>query len=77
MALELNKQLMAFIDVVKYKSFVEAANRRDMLPSLLSRQIKSLEDKLGVILLKRTTRALSLTEAGESFRTGLSTGVEG
>ncbi|MBC7006092.1 LysR family transcriptional regulator [Photobacterium sp. BZF1] len=65
MAIELNKQLMAFVDVVKFESFAEAAKHRDMLPSLLSRNIKSLEDKLGVVLLKRTTRALSLTEAGE------------
>ncbi|QFT12915.1 LysR family transcriptional regulator [Vibrio sp. THAF190c] len=67
MAIELNKQLMAFVDVVKYESFVEAAKHRDMLPSLLSRNIKALEDKLGVVLLKRTTRALSLTEAGEEI----------
>ncbi|HHF0522396.1 TPA: LysR family transcriptional regulator [Vibrio alginolyticus] len=67
MAIELNKQLMAFIDVVKFESFVEAAKHRDMLPSLLSRNIKALEDKLGVVLLKRTTRALSLTEAGEEI----------
>lgn len=65
MAIELNKQLMAFIDVVKYQSFAEAAKHRDMLPSLLSRNIKELEQKLGVVLLKRTTRALSLTQAGE------------
>ncbi|MEZ9058110.1 LysR family transcriptional regulator [Vibrio pelagius] len=67
MAIELNKQLMAFVDVVKFESFAEAAKHRDMLPSLLSRNIKALEDKLGVILLKRTTRALSLTEAGEEI----------
>ena len=65
MAIELNKPLMAFIDVVKYESFAEAAKHRNMLPSLLSRNIKDLEKKLGVMLLKRTTRALSLTEAGE------------
>lgn len=65
MGIELNKQLMAFIDVVKFGSFVEAAKHRDILPTLLSRNIKSLENKLGVVLLKRTTRALSLTEAGE------------
>lgn len=67
MAIELNKQLMAFVDVVKFESFAEAAKHRDMLPSLLSRNIKALEDKLGVVLLKRTTRALSLTEAGETI----------
>ncbi|GLO62725.1 LysR family transcriptional regulator [Vibrio sp. MACH09] len=67
MAIELNKQLMAFVDVVRYESFAEAAKHRDMLPSLLSRNIKSLEEKLGVVLLKRTTRALSLTEAGEQI----------
>lgn len=67
MAIELNKQLMAFVDVVKYESFAEAAKHRDMLPSLLSRNIKNLEEKLGVVLLKRTTRALSLTEAGEEI----------
>lgn len=67
MAIELNRQLMAFIDVVKFESFAEAAKHRDMLPSLLSRNIKTLEDKLGVVLLKRTTRALSLTDAGKEI----------
>ncbi|WP_210455612.1 LysR family transcriptional regulator [Vibrio crassostreae] len=67
MAIEFNKQLMAFVDVVKFESFVDAARHRDMLPSLLSRNIKALEDRLGVVLLKRTTRALSLTEAGEEI----------
>lgn len=72
MAIELNKQLMAFIDVVKFESFADAAKHRDMLPSLLSRNIKSLEEKLGVVLLKRSTRALSLTEAGiEVYRQAL------
>ena len=72
MAIELNKQLMAFIDVVKFESFADAAKHRDMLPSLLSRNIKSLENKLGVVLLKRSTRALSLTEAGlEVYRQAL------
>ncbi|WCE31512.1 LysR family transcriptional regulator [Vibrio sp. SCSIO 43137] len=67
MAIELNRQLMSFIDVVNYQSFAEAAKHRDMLPSLLSRNIKGLEEKLGVVLLNRTTRALSLTEAGEEI----------
>ena len=64
MAIELNRQLMAFIDVVNYESFVEASKQRDIAPSLLSRQIKSLEEKLGVVLLKRSTRSLALTDAG-------------
>lgn len=67
MAIELNKQLMLFVDVVHFGSFAEAAKHRDMLPSLLSRNIKTLEEKLGIILLNRTTRSISLTEAGEEI----------
>lgn len=67
MAIDLNKHLMAFIDVVQYGSFNEAAKHRDMLPSLLSRNIKRLEEKLGVILFNRTTRSVSLTEAGQEI----------
>jgi len=67
MSIELNRQLMMFVDVVRFNSFAEAARHRDMLPSLLSRNIKTLEAKLGLVLLNRTTRAISLTEAGEEI----------
>lgn len=56
--------LAAFVDVVKAGSFSGAARRRAMTPSAIVRQIDTLEEDLGVALLIRSTRALTLTDAG-------------
>ena len=48
-------------------SFVRAAERLDLSVSAVSRHVADLEDHLGVRLLNRTTRRLSLTQAGTSF----------
>lgn len=58
-------ELKAFMTVVEQKSFARAAATLSMAPSTLSQTIRSLEERLGVRLLHRTTRSLSLTEAGE------------
>ncbi|WP_165661512.1 LysR family transcriptional regulator [Oceanimonas sp. MB9] len=58
---------MAFIDVVHFGSFNEAAKHRDMPASLLSRNIKQLEKNLGLTLFNRTTRSVSLTDAGKDI----------
>ena len=56
-----------FARVVETGSFSEAARRLNLAPSSISRQIASLEERLGVRLMHRTTRTLSLTEAGQLY----------
>jgi len=53
--------------VVESKSFTEAARRLGLPKSAVSRRIARLEEALGVRLLQRTTRHLSLTEAGARY----------
>lgn len=59
------EHLAVFVDVVRHGSFSAAARRRGQTPSAIVRQIDTLEQSLGVSLLVRSTRALSMTEAGE------------
>lgn len=56
-----------FFNVVEANGFAAAARRLETTPASVSRRIKSLEQRLGVRLLQRTTRKLSLTEAGERY----------
>jgi DNA-binding transcriptional LysR family regulator len=56
-----------FVKVAELKSFVGAANELRIQTSSLSRRIGRLEAELGVRLLQRTTRQVSLTEEGERF----------
>ena len=56
-----------FVDVVGAGSFSEAGRRRGLAPSSVTRSINALEDQLGVRLLNRSTRKLSLTEAGRLY----------
>ena len=60
-------QLSAFIEIVEHGNFSRAAIYLQIAPSTLSQTIRSLEERLGVRLLNRTTRSVSLTEAGEHF----------
>ena len=57
--------LAAFTVVARERSFTRAAAELAMSQSALSHAIKSLEARLGVRLLSRTTRSVSTTEAGE------------
>jgi DNA-binding transcriptional LysR family regulator len=57
----------SFVRIVEAGSFVAAAERVGLSTSSLSRQITELEQHLGVRLLNRTTRRLSLTESGQSY----------
>ncbi|MDJ1181573.1 LysR family transcriptional regulator [Roseofilum casamattae] len=59
--------LQTFIDVVKQGSFAAVARERNIDPSSVSRAIAGLEAELGLRLLQRTTRQLSLTEAGMTY----------
>src|SRR5512145_100551 len=56
-----------FAKVVELGSFARAAERIGLSTSAVSRQVSELEAHLNVRLLNRTTRRLSLTEAGQSF----------
>jgi DNA-binding transcriptional LysR family regulator len=59
--------LQAFVKVVQTGSFTRAADALDTQKAHLSRVVTQLERELGVRLLERTTRALSLTEVGREF----------
>jgi DNA-binding transcriptional LysR family regulator len=61
------QDLEVFVQVVKSGSFAKAADELQLNPSAVSRRISHLEQRLGVQLLHRTTRSLSLTEAGERY----------
>jgi LysR family transcriptional regulator, regulator for bpeEF and oprC len=59
--------LQAFVKVVQTGSFTRAAEALNTQKARLSRVVSQLERELGVRLLERTTRALSLTEIGREF----------
>ncbi len=59
--------ITAFARVVEAGSFARAADRLAVSVSAVSRQVSELEAHLGVRLLNRTTRRLSLTESGQAF----------
>jgi DNA-binding transcriptional LysR family regulator len=56
---------LAFIAVAREQSFTKAAAQLTVSQSALSYTVRTLEARLGVRLLTRTTRSVSLTEAGE------------
>lgn len=62
-----SEELVIFVAVVESGSFSRAAVQLGQANSATSRSVKKLEMKLGVSLLNRTTRQLSLTEEGERY----------
>jgi DNA-binding transcriptional LysR family regulator len=56
--------LTAFVAVADQRSFRAAASRLGVTPSALSHSMRLLEERLGVRLLHRTTRSVSVTDAG-------------
>lgn len=60
-------EMRAFTQVVDAGSFIGAANAMQLSKAAVSRYVGELEARLGVRLLNRTTRSLSLTEDGEVF----------
>lgn len=61
------KQIEAFVDVVEKGSMARAALGQNITPVMLGRRIDALEKRLGVKLMHRTTRHLTLTEQGTVF----------
>ena len=60
-------ELAVFVEVVRSGSFAGAARELGFTPSGVRRKINRFEDRLGVRLFNRTTRSVSLTEAGEAL----------
>jgi DNA-binding transcriptional LysR family regulator len=60
-------ELSTFLAVARHSSFRKAATERGVAASAVSHTIRSLEERVGVRLLHRTTRSVSLTDAGERF----------
>jgi DNA-binding transcriptional LysR family regulator len=66
-----NDDLRAFLTIARHRSFRRAADELGCTPSALSHSVRTLEGRLNVRLLNRTTRSVALTEAGASLRTRL------
>lgn len=60
-------EMAAFVAIAERRSFAKAATHLGFARSTLSQNIRSLEERLRVRLLNRTTRSVSLTEAGEQL----------
>src|ERR1700742_2144965 len=59
--------LTAFVQVVDNGGFTAAARRLNMSTTMVSNHVQALEDRLGVRLLNRTTRKVTLTEIGRVY----------
>lgn len=59
--------IAVFVRVAQLNSFTRAARALDMPISTVSRKVTALEERLGVTLLQRTTRKLSLTAQGRAY----------
>jgi DNA-binding transcriptional LysR family regulator len=66
MAVDLNS-VAVFLAVAEAKSFTAAARMLGVTRSAVSQTIRRMEDRLGIALVQRTTRSVSLTEAGEEL----------
>lgn len=69
-------EVAIFIKVVQKGSFTGAAKALDMPKSTVSMKITSLEKRLGVTLIKRSTRQLRVTPQGEAFYLRTTKGLE-
>lgn len=59
--------LRVFVSVATHGSFAEAARRLRLSPSVVTRSVADLEQRLGLMLLHRTTRSVRLTDRGEIY----------
>ncbi len=61
------KQIESFVSVATKGSLTAAARAEDVAPAVIGRRIDALEERLGVKLLVRTTRKISLTHEGSAY----------
>jgi DNA-binding transcriptional LysR family regulator len=59
--------MSVFAKVVEFSSFAAAARQLEMSPAAVSKHVQALESRLGVRLLNRTTRHVSVTEVGREY----------
>lgn len=59
--------LLAVLAVARHESFTRAAAEMRVSPTAMSQKIKAVEQRLGALLFRRTTRSVALTEAGAAF----------
>src|SRR5437763_10797930 len=59
--------MQAFVAVADLRGFAPAARKLGLSPSAMTRLIAALEDRLGARLLQRTTRSVTLTDAGSRY----------
>ena len=62
------KQLESFVSVATKGSLTAAARAEGVAPAIMGRRLDALEERLGVKLLVRTTRRITLTHEGSAFR---------
>jgi DNA-binding transcriptional LysR family regulator len=67
---------VAFLTVARERSFTKAAAKLDVSQSALSQTVSKLEARLGLRLLRRTTRSVSPTEAGDRVLAGIGARIE-
>jgi DNA-binding transcriptional LysR family regulator len=72
---DLLSHLPIIVCVARHRSFAAAATELGMSPSAVSHAVRSVEDRLGTPLFARTTRSVSLTEAGTRFIAGVEPAV--
>ncbi|MFS8047543.1 LysR family transcriptional regulator [Rhizobium sp. BR 314] len=65
-----------FVQVVRCGSFSEAGRRLGIPPNTVSRRIRELEDQIGARLMQRSTRKLTLTDAGREFHERCATSID-
>ncbi len=63
--------MKAFCLTAEYLNFSQAAKEMDVSTTMVSRYVKQLEQELGCLLLKRNTRKVFITEAGEQYRNSI------
>src|ERR1700694_2705086 len=67
MSMDRLTSMTAFVKVVDNGGFSAAARALHMSPSMVTTHIQSLEERLGVRLLNRSTRKVGLTEVGQAY----------
>lgn len=69
-------EIQTFLAVARHRSFTLAARELELSPTAVSKGVRVMEQKHGVVLFRRTTRSVALTEAGEKLLAALRPAVE-
>lgn len=77
MIMDTLKSLQVFSTVASTKSFIVAANQIGISAAMASKHVQNIESKVGARLLNRTSRKVSLTEAGENYLVHVKSLLEG